>query len=526
MPSYREALEKKVAEDGEIVRWMITVAVALGALLEVVDTSIVNGALPHIQGNLGATLSEAAWVITGYAMANAIMIPLTAWLSTIFGRKSYFVFSMIGFTVASIACGLAPNLISLVIARILQGLFGGGLLAKAQAILFESFPREKQGLAQGIFGICVIVGPIIGPTLGGYLTDTFNWRWIFFINLPFGILATLLCSLCLPEDSECTPSGKIDFAGIIFLIMSLGSFQYVLERGQDDDWFSSGTILTLSIVTVVCFVLLILREITCKNPAVDLRVLRHKTVAGGVAFSLVMGMALYSTAFVVPTFAQSLLNYTAMQAGMLQLPGSLAAALLMPCTGLFAARFDSRLLVGCGGLIFALVMFNLSGISMDTGADEFFWPIIFRGVGTVFMYMPLTLATLGNCPLEEVASASAFFNLSRQIGGSIGIAAVTTVLSQRLDYHRMILIEKVTAFNPETMQNLQAYTHVFKGHGTGSHDAVSGALQVLQARVMQQAAVLSYADVCFLVAILLCFSLTFVFLLGSGRQTNRLALEH
>lgn len=232
MSSYHEALERKVAEEGEIVRWMITVAVSVGALLEVIDTSIVNVALPHIQGNLGATLSEAGWVITAYAIANAVMIPLTAWLGTLYGRKGYFVFSMVGFTIASILCGFAINLVTLVIARILQGLFGGGLLAKAQAILFESFPRERQGLAQGIFGICVIVGPIIGPTLGGYLTDTLDWRWIFFINLPFGILATILCSLFLPADSESTPSGKVDWAGILFLIAAIGSFQYVLERGR------------------------------------------------------------------------------------------------------------------------------------------------------------------------------------------------------------------------------------------------------------------------------------------------------
>jgi MFS transporter, DHA2 family, multidrug resistance protein len=526
MASYQEALEKKVAENGEIVRWMITVAVALGALLEVVDISIVNVALPHMQGNLGATLSETGWVITSYAIANAIMIPLTAWLSTIFGRKAYFVFSMVGFTVASIVCGIAPSLPFLVAGRIVQGLFGGGLLAKAQAILFESFPREKQGLAQGIFGICVIVGPIIGPTFGGYLTDTFNWRWIFFINLPFGILATILCLLALPEDSDCTPSGKIDWAGILFLIMAIGAFQYVLERGQDDDWFSSPTILTMSVVSVLGFVLLIYRELTCKSPAVDLRVLRHASVAGGVAFSLVMGMALYATAFVVPTFAQWVLNYTAMQAGLLQLPGSLAAAVLMPFTGIFSSRFDARLLVGAGGLIFACVMFTLSTINLDTGAGDFFWPIIFRGIGTVLMYMPLTLATLGNCPLVEVANASAFFNLARQIGGSIGIAAVTTLLTQRQDYHRAVLIEKVNLFSPATVQHLQAYAGVFHGQGAGRHESINGALQLLQAQVMQQATILSYEDVCFLVAVLLCGSLSLIFLLNSGRQETRPIMEH
>jgi DHA2 family multidrug resistance protein len=526
MSTYQEALAKQVAERGEIVRWMITIAVSLGALLEVIDTSIVNVALPHIQGNLGATLSEAAWVITGYAIANAIMIPLTAWLGTIYGRKGYFIFSMIGFTAASMLCGVAPNLVTLVIARILQGLFGGGLLAKAQAILFESFPRERQGLAQGIFGICVIVGPIIGPTLGGYLTDALNWRWIFFINLPFGILATILCSLYLPADGQSTAAGKVDWAGIVLLIMTIGSFQYVLEKGQDDDWLSSRTIATLSITAAVGLVLFLWRELTCQNPAVDLRVLRRPSVAGGVAFSLILGMALFGTAFAIPTFAQSILNYTAMQSGMLQLPGSLASAVLMPFTGLIANRFDARLLIGIGTVVSAAVMFNLAGISTDTSANDFFWPLIWRGLAIVLTYMPLALATLGSCPVNEVASASAFFNLSRQLGGSIGVAALATILTQRNDFHRAILIEKVTSFSPQAMDHVHAYAALLHQHGASIPASMLGALQMLQLQAMQQAAVLSYEDVNWLVGVLLCSSLALLFLLSSGRRTNTPVLEH
>jgi DHA2 family multidrug resistance protein len=526
MSSYQQALEKKVAESGEIVRWIITVAVSLGALLEVIDTSIVNVALPHIQGNLGATLSEAGWVITGYAIANAIMIPLTAWLGGIYGRKGYFVFSMVGFTLASVMCGFAPNLIILVISRILQGLFGGGLLAKAQAILFESFPREKQGLAQGIFGVCVIVGPIMGPTLGGYLTDALDWRWIFFINLPFGILATILCSIFVPPDGEKSVPSKIDWAGILFLIATIGSFQYVLEKGQDDDWFSSKTILALSITAVVALVLFLWQELTCDQPAVNLRVLRHKSVAGGVCLSLIMGAALFGTAFAIPTFAQSVLAYTAMQSGMLQLPGSLVSAVLMPFTGIFANRFDARLLVAIGTIGSAIVMFNLAGISLDTGPNDFFWPLIWRGLATVLIYMPLTLATLGNCPVNEVASASAFFNLSRQLGGSIGIAAMTTLLPQRMEFHRTVLMEKVTAFNPEAVKRLHEFSSMLHSKGVSAIQADHGAIGMLQAQVMQQASVLSYEDVCWLVGALMCSSLTLLFLLHSGKRSQGVVMEH
>ena len=235
--TYQQQLQTMVDENGEIVRWLITLGVSIGALLEVIDSSIVNVALPHIQGNLGATISEAAWVITSYSIANAIILPLAAWLGDTFGRKDYFIFSLIGFTVSSMACGFAPDLTTLVLARVLQGLFGGGLLAKAQAILFETFPREKQGLVQAMFGLCVIVGPILGPTFGGWLTDNMNWRWIFFINLPFGILATAMCALSLPPDIKTNKKTVVDWSGIFLLAMFLGSLQYVLEKGQDDDWF-------------------------------------------------------------------------------------------------------------------------------------------------------------------------------------------------------------------------------------------------------------------------------------------------
>jgi DHA2 family multidrug resistance protein len=288
--TYADKINEMVAEQGEIVRWLITVAVSLGALLEVIDTSIVNVALPHIQGNLGATLSEVGWVITGYSIANAVIIPLTAWLGGIFGRKGYFNFSMIGFTISSIMCGMATNLTTLVIARIIQGLCGGGLLAKAQAILFEAFPKEKQGMAQGVFGICVIVGPIMGPTLGGYLTDTLDWRWIFFINIPFGILAVIMCSIFLPKD-EGGKVGSIDWPGILYMTVSLGSFQYVLEKGQEDDWFSSPLICGLTVSAVLGAILFLHRELTTAHPAVDLKVLRYRSVAAGVTYSLVFRRA-------------------------------------------------------------------------------------------------------------------------------------------------------------------------------------------------------------------------------------------
>lgn len=516
--SYQQALQAKIDRYGESIRWIIALAVSLGALLEVIDTSIVNVALPHIQGNLGATLDEVGWVITAYSIANGIMIPLSAWLGTVFGKKNYFVVSMIGFTIASILCGVSHNLPTLVSCRLLQGLFGGGLLAKAQAILFESFPKELQGQAQGLFGICVIVGPILGPTLGGYLTDTFNWRWIFFINIPFGILATLLCIFALPKDvSETGSKQSTDWLGICLLIITIGSFQYVLEQGQREDWFSSPAIVTLSVAAVCGFILFIVQELTVGKPAVNLRVLRHRSIASGSLLSLIMGITLYGTSFTIPSFVQTLLGYTAMQAGLLQLPGSIASGVLMPVSGIFSKKWDARVLVGIGSVSMAWVMFQLTAINIGTSADYFFWPLIVRGIGIVFMYMPLTMATLGSCPTEEVADASGFFNLARQIGGSIGIAAITTMLARRNEFHRLVLIEKVTPFSQASNQIMQAFIGLFRQHGASPHDAEIKARMAANSSVLTQSSVLSYEDISWLVGMLLCCSLPLLFLLGSGK---------
>jgi DHA2 family multidrug resistance protein len=513
--TFPEKVNKMAAEQGEIVRWMITVAVSLGALLELIDTSIVNVALPHIQGNLGATLSEAGWVITGYSCANAVIIPLTAWLGDVFGRKGYFMFSMIGFTIASITCGMAPNLPVLVISRIAQGLMGGGLLAKAQAILFETFPKEKQGMAQGFFGVCVIVGPILGPTLGGYLTDVLDWRWIFFINIPFGILALLMVQMFLPADDE-HKFGKVDYWGILFLTVALGSFQYVLEKGQDDDWFSSRTIVALSVAAVVGGILFLVRELTTKAPAVELRVLKHRSVAAGTIYSLVLGFGLYGVSFAVPNFAQTALSYTAMQTGMLQLPGSIASGFMMPIVGIFSSKIDARLQIFLGAICTSLVMFNLATVNLNTGWDSLFWPLIIRGIATVFMFMPLTMATLSNCPPKDIPAATAFFSLSRQMGGSIGIAVLTTVLARRVDFHRAVLVENLTPFNQNVVDRMHTFQGMFQANGASPADAMSSAKVLLNQVLSLQCVVLSFEDVFWILGVIFIVTLPLLLLMGKG----------
>ena len=402
------------------LKWAIVAAASLGALLEVIDTSIVNVALNDMQASLGATVSEIGWVVTGYAIANVILIPLSAWLGDRFGTKNYFIFSLIGFTIASMLCGFSVNLPMMIIARIIQGLCGGGLLAKAQAILFTTFPPAEQGMAQAVFGLGVIVGPAIGPTLGGYLVDGLGWRWIFFVNLPVGILAALISGLALPKDQahSTAQTTAIDWWGIGFLIVAAGALQTFLEEGEQDDWFSSSFITTLAIASAIGFVLFIGRELSTRHPAVELKVLRHRSLAAGSIFSGILGMGLYGATFVIPIFAQGVLHFTATQTGLLMAPSALASAIAMMVMSRLAGKIDARLLIGIGAVGISFAMFQLADITPQSGEKDLFYPLIWRGVFTIFMYLPLNLAALSSLPKQDIAAGSGFFNLTRQMGGS------------------------------------------------------------------------------------------------------------
>ena len=504
------------------LKWAIAITVSLGAILEVLDTSIVNVAIPDIQANLGATITDVSWVITGYAIANVIIIPLTAWLGERFGQKRYFIFSLIGFTISSVLCGIAPNLSFLIASRILQGLCGGGLLAKAQAILFQTFPPEEQGTAQAVFGIGVIVGPAIGPTLGGYLTDSVGWRWIFFVNIPFGILAVLMAILFLPIDSQTIKQSraKVDWWGIGLLAIAVGSFQAFLGEGEQENWFDSGFIITLAVVAAIALVLFIWRELTTTKPAVNIKVLRHRSLAAGSLYSAILGMGLYGALFAVPIFAQNVLNYTAMQTGMLLFPGALAAGIMMPVLGKLTGKIDVRLLIGSGAVIISLVMFQLAKINPDTGTEALFYPLLWRGLGTVLMFLPLSLATLGSLPKSDVPAGSGFYNLTRQLGGSIGIAVLATLLDRRKAFHYAILSDNVSFYNEATNRRLNALIGAFKSKGVDAETARQQALQVISNTVNLQASILSFEDIFHVVGIVFLCSLPLLLLLGKGGKAN------
>ncbi|MBU6453448.1 MAG: DHA2 family efflux MFS transporter permease subunit [Cyanobacteria bacterium REEB67] len=505
--------------ESSLIRWIIAVTVSSAALLEVIDTSIVNVALNQIQGNLGATLAEAGWVVTGYSVANAIMIPLTAWLGDRFGKKAYFVFSLIGFTISSMMCGFAPNLTTLVVSRIIQGLCGGGLLAKAQAILFETFPKEEQAAAQGLFGICVMVGPVVGPTLGGYLTDYFNWRWIFFVNLPFGILATILASMYLPK-TPVKKTATIDWWGIILLVACIGSLQTVLEEGQQDDWFSSQYITALVVVALLGGILFIWRELVCRDPAVNLKILRYKSLAAGSCYSLCLGMCLYGATFAVPIFAQNILHYTPTQTGLLMLPGAIASALCMPLFAKLAGKVDARILIASGALLSVFSMWQLSTMNPNTSADSMFWPLVWRGIASIFMFMPLSTATLGSLPKEYIGAGSGFFSLTRQMGGSIGIAALTTLLSQRETYHRSVLVEQINNYNPIFNDMTHKFGAILMQHGADRAGGYMGAMGMVNGIVETQSAVLAFADMFWIVGFTFVISMPLLLFLSSGKNAR------
>ncbi|MFO0611797.1 MAG: DHA2 family efflux MFS transporter permease subunit [Polyangiaceae bacterium] len=507
-------------------RWLIAVSVALGALLEIVDSSIVNVAIPQMQASLGATLSEVGWVVTSYAIANVIILPLSAWLGDRFGKTRFFVFSLVAFVASSVLCGLSTSLSMLVFARVLQGLFGGGLLAKAQSILFETFPKEEQAQAQALFGIVAIAGPAIGPTLGGYIVTNLDWRWIFYINVPIGIVAILMAGTFLPKDGPPKSTSGVDWFSILLLASGLGAMQTLLEEGASHDWFASWMIRGCGAITLVALVWFVLRQLGTDNPVVDLRVLRHRSLWIGCLVSAVIGMGLYGALFAVPIFAQTSLHFTSQQTGMLLLPGALTSAFTMPIAAKLLGKFDPRALIIAGASIVVGAMLWLASLNPTMGADDLFWPLILRGGGTVFMFLPMSMAALGSVPVHEISKATGLYNLTRQIGGGVGIAILTTLLSSRQSFHRAVLVEKLSATDPAVLRRLDTMTGGFVARGFDPVEAKRKALLLLDGGASAQAAVMSFADTFWMVAVVFIASAPLVLLLGKSNRRATIGGGH
>jgi MFS transporter, DHA2 family, multidrug resistance protein len=507
-------------------KWAIAIAVALGALMEIVDTSIVNVALTDMQASLGATLTQMSWVVSSYAIANVIILPLSAWLGQRFGKKNYFLFSLAGFTFASILCGVSTSLWMLTVARILQGLFGGGLLAKAQAILFETFPREEQAMAQGFFGAIVIAGPVMGPTLGGYIVTNIGWRWIFFINVPIGIAALAMVVAALPKDESFNRDAPVDWLAIALLAIGLGCFQTFIEEGYGDDWFDSPFIIAMAVLAAGGIASFVWRSLSSKHPVVDLRVLRYRSLSAGMILSVVIGMALYGAMFAVPIFAATVMHYTAQEIGLLMLPGALASAFMMPVASALVRRFDPRALLASGALILAGAVMWMGTLTVSSSSGDLFAPLIVRSFGTVLMFLPLSMASLGSIPKKDIAAASGIYNLTRQLGGSVGVALLTTLLGTRQSFHHAVLAEKLGATDPSVQSRLAMLANGMMARGADPVMAKQRALTMMDGSVRMQSAVLAFNDTFWVTAVLVVCSIPLIFVLGKPAVTTSHAASH
>ncbi|MEO7086883.1 MAG: DHA2 family efflux MFS transporter permease subunit [Gemmatimonadaceae bacterium] len=504
-------------------KYLIAVAVVLAALMQVIDSSIVNVALPDMMGNLGANLDEVAWVSTGYILASVIVIPLTGFLGDLFGRKRYFVGSIMVFTAASFFCGSAHSLGTLVMWRIIQGIGGGALMTVSQAVLFESFPPEEAGMAMAFFGLGVMVGPTIGPTLGGYLVDNSGWPWIFYINIPVGILAAIMIATYVhdPEHQKRPPT--IDYAGIALLATSVGALQFVLEHGQRESWFESRQILWLAVVGVVGWMALMWREFTTDHPAIDFRVLRHRQMWVGTLLGVVMGIGLYAMSFTLPVFLQTNLHMTAQQTGIVLLPGAAATALSMAIVGRITNKFDPRLIITGGALLFATAAWELSKVTSVSGASDFFWPLIARGVGLGMMFVPLTTITLAQLAPNELGQGVGLYSFFRQLGGSFGIAGIATLVVRYTTQYRAVLGEHVTVADPGSLSRLQGLTRAMMARGADQWTARQRALTLLDHQMFAQAAVLAYSRIYMIAAGLILLLIPLLLLV---RQTKSAAGDH
>lgn len=509
----------KPAVDPYANRYLIAIAVTLAAVLELVDTSIVNVAIPHMMGTLGATLDEIAWVSTSYIIANVIVIPMSGWLSSFFGRKRYLTGSIALFVLASFFCGAATSLWGLVFWRMLQGLGGGALLSTAQTTLFEAFPPHERGVGQSIFGVGVMVGPTIGPTIGGYIVDGYSWPWIFYINVPLGIIAGWMVWTYVRDAAHQVKAKRIDFLGILLLTLSVGSLQWMLERGERSEWFESKFVLALAITSVVSAILLVWRELSIDEPIINFRILKSRQLAPGVAFAAFLGLALYGSVFVLPVFLQQLHGFTAWQTGKVILPGALASAFTMAIVGKNAPKLDARPLIVTGSLLFLWSMYKMSVLTLDTGTEELFWPLILRGVGMGLIFVPLTSATVSGLPMKDIAQGTGMFNLMRQLGGSLGIAVIATLLSRYSREQKAVLTEHVGTYDPATLERLGAMTRGLIARGFDAVTAKQQALLMLDHQITAQASVLAFSKLYLVSGLLLVCALPLLLLWRTGRSS-------
>jgi len=479
--------------------WLIAVVVALAAFMEVLDTSIANVALPYIAGNLGASNDQSTWVLTSYLVSNAVVLPISGWFASVMGRKWFFMTCLVVFTVSSLLCGIAPSLGAIIVFRILQGLGGGGLQPIAQAILADTFPPEQRGLAFALYGVTVIVAPTVGPTLGGWITDNYTWRWIFFINVPVGILALILVYRLI-EDPPWAKRikgalARFDYVGVSLLVLGVGALQIMLDKGQEDDWFGSRFITTLAILTVVGLVSMVIWEWFYKNPIVDVRLFRNLNFLGANGMMFVLGLMLFSSLVMMPLFLQSLMGYTAESAGLVLSGGGLLLLFLMPIVGFLSSKVQSRYLVAFGWLTLCLGMYySTQQLDLQISFRSASLLRLTQVFGLAFLFVPINLSSYVGMPVEKSSSVAGLVNFMRNIGSSVGTSMVTTLIARRAQFHQVYLVAHVTAGRPAFSGAVAGLTARLIASGVDAEHAAKQAYGFVYRTVFVQASTLAYID--------------------------------
>ena len=491
----------------------------LATFMEVLDTTVVNVSIPHIAGNLASTNEEGTWVVTSYLVSNAIVLPISGWLANHFGRKRLLLTCVAGFTITSLCCGLATSLPQLIIFRVLQGLTGGGLQPLAQAILLETFPKERHGHAMAAYGIGILLAPILGPTLGGWITDNYNWRWIFYLNLPVGAISLFLMNRFVFDPHYVKRGeGRVDLWGIGFLALGIGSLQVLLDTGQRKDWFASNYIRTFTALCVFGLAALIIRELTAEHPVVDLRVLKNRSFSAGVFLITMLGFVLYASLVLLPLYLQTLMGYPAYNSGLALSPRGIGALLFTPLAGHLTTKTDPRRLLVVGLVLGSITMFQLSGLNLYAGFWDIFWAQVLQGVALSFLFIPLMALSMARITPERMGNATSIFNLMRNIGGSVGIAIMTTFLARRSQLHQNHLVEHVTPGSGATCRMLQGMRANFILHGTDPATASRKAYAAIYGLVQEHAAMLAFVEAFKLMAIVFLLMLPLLPLLQYSKR--------
>jgi len=499
-------------------KWIIALSVILPTLIEVIDTSVVNVSLGHIGGSLSAGLDEVTWTITAYLVSNAIIIPITGWLSRVFGRKRYLIFSVGLFTASSFMCGASRNLSTLIFFRVLQGIGGGALQPISQAILLETFPVAQHGMAMALFGVGVMFGPIVGPILGGWITDNWSWNWIFYINIPIGILSIFMISLFIQDPPYLKRiRAKIDYWGLLLITVGLGSMQIILDKGQREDWFSSAFIVRLALISLTALILFIIVELKTAEPVVNLRVFKNLSFASGNIIQFCAFFVLFGSIVLIPLYLQQLMGYNAYLAGLALAPGGIATLIAMPTAGNLVSKINPRWILISGLLITAYSTHLMAQFNLSVDFNTVAWARVIMGLGMGLVFIPLVNMSLSGVKKEEMGNATGIFNLLRNLGGSFGVAFVTTLLARRAQFHQSHLVEKLNPFDMRYQQGVSVIMHTLQAKGASSALPPNG---ILYERLMRESNMNSFADAFFISTLILLCILPFTLIIKKAHKAE------